>query len=489
MADNLTSISPLQKELYEGGVNDWLSFNRKRAWNFFGKEPAEGGQAPAAGSSTPASRSSHFAAFVGYNATGGAQPPDDEFATAGSNSYKQANYSGRTMYWPSMITRSALRNSRGSRAAFASLLSESALRAAQYVDIELERYILGDGSGTLGVVSSNTSEDPDASANTFYLTNRVDARKFQVGMYIQPWSARTAGATQQNFDDSPAVYYAQVTGVNLETGMITVDDIAGTPGSNDTLTTGSIITKANNRATTNGQSARSSTVRYEPMGIDGIISDRDSPMETGTTYGGLYGILAPSDYSGSANAGGVSAWASYVNRVSSGSRAYNDTLIQLALSEAQVRSGYTPNVIFTSYGGDIAVWDSRQGIRRSVNEQGISGGTAPGKMENPETGRYIEFGSQIPVVPCRFAPVGIDSTTATSAYTARTYTTSFLCAYTPMIKVKEWHKPRLLDDDGQVLRMQGRTAQFESVLEYQMETIALQRNCHAKVTDIVCQPI
>lgn len=486
MADNLASISPIQKELYEGGVNDWLSFNRKRAWNFFGKESAEGGQAPAAGSSTPPSRSSHFSAFVGYNATGGAQDPDVSFPTAGSNSYKQASYSGRTMYWPSMLTRSALRNSRGSRAAFASLLSESALRAAQYVDIELERYILGDGSGTLGVISSNTSEDPEATNNTFYLANRVDARKFQVGMYINVWSARTAGATQRVFDDSPATYHAQVTGVNLETGMITVSDIDGT----FTLAVGDVVTKANDQNSSNTYvGARSSTIRYEPMGIDGIISDRDSPMESGSTYGGLYGILAPSDAGGSANTGGVSAWASYVNRVSSGSRAYNDTLIQLALAEAQVRSGYTPNVIFTSYGGDIAVWDARQGIRRSVNEQGISGGTSPGKKENQEQGTYIEFGNMIPVVPCRFAPVGIDSTTATSAYTARTYTTSFLCAYTPMIKVKEWHKVRLLDDDGQVLRMQARTAQFESVLEYQMETIALQRNCHAKVTDIVCQPI
>lgn len=488
MADNLASISPIQKELYEGGVNDWLSFNRKRAWNFFGKEPAEGGQAPAAGSSTPPSRSSHFSAFVGYNATGGAQDPDVSFPTAGSNSYKQASYSGRTMYWPSMLTRSALRNSRGSRAAFASLLSESALRAAQYVDIELERYILGDGSGTLGVVSSNTSEDPDTGTETFYLTNRVDARKFQVGMYLNGWAARTAGAAQRHFNDTGPDYIARVESVNLETGAITTDGIGGTP----TLVAGDVLTKANDQNTSGSNlswGARNSTIRYEPMGIDGIISDRDSPMESGSTYGGLYGILAPSDYSGSANTGGVSAWASYVNRVSSGSRAYNDTLIQLALAEAQVRSGYTPNVIFTSYGGDIAVWDARQGIRRSVNEQGISGGTSPGKKENQEQGTYIEFGNMIPVVPCRFAPVGIDSTTATSAYTARTYTTSFLCAYTPMIKVKEWHKVRLLDDDGQVLRMQARTAQFESVLEYQMETIALQRNCHAKVTDIVCQPI
>ena len=486
MADNLSSISPIQKELYEGGVNDWLSFNKKRAWNFFGKESAEGGQAPAAGSATPPSRSSHFSAFVGYNATGGAQDPDVSFPTAGSNSYKQASYSGRTMYWPSMLTRSALRNSRGSRAAFASLLSESALRAAQYVDIELERYILGDGSGTLGVVSSNTSEDPDSGSTTVYLANRVDARKFQVGMNVNGWSARTAGATQRVFATS--VDYGTISAVNLETGALTITGIT----TGVTLAAGDVLTKANDQNSANSNrywGARNATIRYEPMGIDGIISDRDSPMESGSTYGGLYGILAPSDAGGSANTGGVSAWASYVNRVSSGSRAYNDTLIQLALAEAQVRSGYTPNVIFTSYGGDIAVWDARQGIRRSVNEQGISGGTSPGKKENQESGTYIEFGNMIPVVPCRFAPVSVDSTTATSAYTARTYTTSFLCAYTPMIKVKEWHKPRLLDDDGQVLRMQARTAQFESVLEYQMETITLQRNCHAKVTDIVCQPI
>ena len=485
MPDTLTTFSPAQKEVYEGGINNWLSFNKKRAWNFFGKEGAFGGQAPAAGSATPASKSSHFSAFVGFNATGGAQPPDDEFPTSGNLSYKQANYTGRTLYWPAMMTRSALRNSRGDKAAFGELLAEMSMRSAQYVDLELERYCMGDGSGTLGVVSSNTSEDPDASTETFYLTNKVDARKFQVGMYIAGWSARTAGATQRVWDDSPADYVAEVTGVNLETGMITVDAIDGTP----TVAAGDVITKANNNATTNGQSARSSTVRYEPMGLDGLISDRDSPMETGTTYGGLFGILAPSDYSGSANTGGVSAWASYVNRVSSGSRAYNDTLIQLALAEAQVRSGFTPNVIFTSYGGDIEVWSSRQGIRRTINQQEISGGAAPGKAENPESGRYIEFGNQIPVIPCRFAPVGIDSTTVTSAYTARTYTTSFLCAYTPMIKIKEWHKVRLLDDDGQVMRMQSRTAKFESVLEYQYEMITLQRNCHAKVTDIVCQPI
>lgn len=477
MADNLTSMSPAQKEVYEGAINSWLSYNRKRAWNFIGKESAFGGQAPIVGSSTQPPKSSHFAAHVGFNSTGGFQDPDLTFPTAGSNSYKQAAYSGRTAYWPNMVTRSVIRNTKGDKAAFAEAMSEISMRAAQVIEIDLERVLMGDGSGTLGVVASATS----ASPGVITLKNPVDARKFQVGMYLNAYDARTAGATQQNFSTTGSVKLMTVTAVDLSAGTVSVTTI-GTGGTQ--ISAGDVLTKGNDQNSSDTyQGARTSTVRNEPMGLDGIVSDRDSPMETGATYGGLFGILAPADYSGNANTGGVATWASYVNRVASGSRAYADTYLQLAVSQAEVNSGFTPNVCFTSYGGDLEIWQSRQGIRRTVNDQGVTGGAAPGKKESAETGNYLEFGNSIPVVPCRFAPVSVDSAVSTQM------TTSFIFVYTPKVKVKEWHKPRFLDDDGQLWRMQGRVAQFESVMEYQYETICTQRNCHAKVTDIQSQAL
>lgn len=465
MGETLTTFSPAQKEIYLGVLRDHLN-SKAQIYGWMDKRGADGGSAPAAGSSTAPSNSRHFTAHTGRNAGGGFVAPDNTIPVAGNQSYKRGSYIGRTLYFPINVARSVIRNTRTDAAAYGRAMVESAKRAANDVTNEMERVVQGDGSGFLGEISSFS-----AGAETITLKNPADARKFYVGMYISPFSARTAGATQRVFDTGDS--YEQVTAVNRSTGVITVGSI----GAGNDLAAGDNLVRAYDLGSSSFAAARTSTIRYEPVGIDGIVSDRDSPMETSSTYGGLYGILAPADYGGTTNgASGVSTWASYVNRTSSTGRAYSDDILQSLVDMCEINSGMKPNLIITSYGGRNEFAKTKTAIRRTVNSMSISGENGGGFSEDVDSKRFLEY-EDIPIVPSRYAPVGLDSASAK--------TCSFTAVNTERLWIDEWHKIRFMDDDGLTWRMVSRTPFFEAILEYQCEVVSDQRNCHAKATDIL----
>lgn len=469
MGDTLTTFSPLQKKIYTGIIESHLN-NKNQLWSWFEKRGADGGQVPAAGSSTEPAVGRYFTVHNGRNTGGGFTDPDGTYPIAGNQGYSRGVINPRTLHFPINVSKSGIRNTRTDAAAYGRLMVESATRAANDVGVKLERVICGDGSGTLGVVGA-------VSTATITLKNPADARKFYSGMLLGSFDARTAGAIAQNFASSQL--YGIVSSVDPTAGTVVMNaTIAGSPA----VSAGDVLIDGFQTATGVTPTyaySRTSTIRYEPMGIDGIVSDRDSPMETGTTYGGLYGILAPADYSGSANTGGVTSWASYVNRVTSGtSRAYNDTILQSLKDRIEIDSGMAPDIYVTSYGGRVEFVNARQAIRRTVNTMTIAGETGGGFSENTESKQFVEFDGK-PIVPSRFAPVDRD------ANASGNYTTSFFALNTSHIWVEEWHKLRFVDDDGNTWRMVGRTPFFEAILEYQCEVASNRRNCHAKATQII----
>ena len=476
MGDTLTTFSPLQKKIYTGIIESHLN-NKNQLWSWFEKRGADGGQLPAAGSSTEPAVGRYFTVHNGRNTGGGFTDPDGTYPIAGAQGYSRGVINPRTLHFPINVSKSGIRNTRTDAAAYGRLMVESATRAANDVGVKLERVICGDGSGTLGSVASIGAY---SGGSAYTLTNPADARKFFVGQVITGFSARTANSTWRVF--AAGVNYATITAVDPTAGTVTMTNTANnitgaTIAAGDVLVEGFTITTGPTYSAS--RSTSPTTIRYEPMGIDGIVSDRDSPMETGTTYGGLYGILAPADYSGSANTGGVTSWASYVNRVTSGtSRAYNDTILQSLKDRIEIDSGLAPDIYVTSYGGRVEFVNARQAIRRTVNTMTIAGETGGGFSENTEAKQFVEFDGK-PIVPSRFAPVGRD------ANTSGNYTTSFLALNTSHIWVEEWHKLRFIDDDGNTWRMVGRTPFFEAILEYQCEVAANRRNCHAKATQII----
>lgn len=473
MPDSISTMSPQQKEVYFGKIQE-LQNNNNQLWQWIEKRGAEGGSAPAAGSGTPPTESRHFVVHTNRNAGGGFIAPEGDYPTSGAQGYKRGSYVGRTMHMSASVSTLAIRNTANDSAAYARALVESATKLGNDFSVRLERVMCGDGSGTLGVVASK-------SGATITLKNPADARKFGVGDWLQAFNARTANATARVFDTSES--FAYVTAINPTTGVLTIN---GMQSANSDLAAGDVLSLVYPNVSTvsdvsSGSSqfgkSRTATVRYEPQGIDSLVSDRDSPMESAaTTYGGLFGIIAPADYSGNSNAGGVTQWASYVNRSSSTGRAYTDDLLQSLVDSCEINSGTKPKIIVTSYAGRNEFAKSKQAIRRTVNSMNISGETGGGFSENTESKRFLEF-EDIPIVPSRFAPVDLDSSSQK--------TCSFIALNTDHIWVDEWHKPRFVDYDGLTWRLMSRSPYFEGIMEYQCEIVTDRRNAHAKAVDVL----
>lgn len=489
--DTLTTFSPSQKEVYTGIINEVLN-SKQQINGFIDTIDAQGGGVINTAPGTTATRGLHFDVHLGRNATGGAQNPEIGFPSAGSQRYKQGYFQGRTIYWPMSVSRGAIVRTKGNEAAYAQVMVEAAARTAKDLQNEEERMLLGDGSGTLGTVLSAVTFSSNVA--TIPLDNYQDLLKFQVGQLIQGWSARTTGATQRQVittGTGTPTYLAVVSGITLSTSAPSIQAVAQDAGTwtATAITTGDVITKASDAvsgavAISQNQGPRTSTLRFEPNGLDGIINDCDTPMESGTSAGGFCGINAPAAYGtsnisgggGSANAGGEPAWASYVDR-STTPRAFSDTLMQNMLDAAMIKYGERPNIIACSYGARTEFANSKLAIRRTVNTTAISGDTGGGFNENEGSGDFVQYDG-IRIVPSRYAPTSFISPSLTATYLAWSQ---------DLIKRYQWHGVKFVDDDGLTWRMSGRTPVFEAYLEHTYEIVTFKRNAHAKAIAVLAQ--
>lgn len=495
MAENLLSFGPAQKEVYFGKVNEQLNSD-DTIFGWIPKEPADGGSVATATQATAnTSKALRFSVHLGRNAVATFMDPEGNFPTAGAQVYKAGYIQGKTIYLPTSVSVAAIERTRTDPAAFAPVMIDAATRAGNDLRNECERAIMGDGSGTIGVQSGSVTFASNVA--TLTLDNYQDAIKWQVGMYINAWSARTYGATQRQLITTGAglpTYTAIVTGVSLSTASppvatITCTAVDGGTWSVTAIVTGDVYTRGNsaNTSTTAGQAAaaaRTANQRYEPMGIDGVTLDCDSPMETGTTALGFEGINAANGYgtgvagaSGSTNgATGTLGWQAYVNRATTG-RAFNPAIIQ-SLQDRPCRDySDQPNLYVTSFGGRWEYANSLFGIRRTVNTIEMSGNTGGGFRENIKQKKFTEYGD-VPVVPSRFCRTDLISAQLC---------TNLYALNMNRLRIKEWNKPRFMDVDGLQWRMIGRTPFFESILEYTWELHTEARIAHARAAAILAQ--
>lgn len=497
MADTLSSFSPAQKEKYIGIVNEVLN-SREQLWGWIDKVPADGGgvistqNTGATGTTTQ--RGLHFTVHLGRNATGSWQDPEGAFPTASNQTYVQGYMQGRTMYWPLNVSRAAIARTKSDDVAYARVMVESAIRTGNDVRNELERTVWGDGSGTLGTLTGALSGGGPTYTAT--LDNYQDMIKFSIGQVVSIFTNRTNAGTKVTFGSGATFNdVAKITAINLGTSpnfTVTLSAVAGTFGALGTaVAAGAVMVKAsvdsaNASATINGErTGGPGGIRYGMMGIDGIILDCDSPMESGGSAG-LYGILATSQYGtgtingqgngGTANAAGFPTWQSYVNRNST-SRAYNDALLQSLLDRPMIDYGEQPTCFATSYGGRWEYVNSKLGIRRYVNTPSLSGSQQGGFTEDEGAKSFPEYHG-LPIIPGRFAQTW-------NLGQLNTLCTNFYAVNLNTLKGYEWHPVRFMDDDGLTWRMIQRTPFFEAILEYTVEMMTVARNSHAKAINVI----
>jgi hypothetical protein len=495
--DTLTTFSPSQKEVYCGIINEVLN-SKQQINGFIDTIEAQGGGVINTAPGTTATRGLHFDVHVTRNSTGTFQNPEIGFPSAGNQGYRQGYFQGRTIYWPMSVSRAAVVKTKGNEAAYAQVMVEAAARTAKDLQNEEERSLLGDGSGTLGTVGAAVTFN--AGVATIPLDNYQDLLKFYEGMFIGGWSARTTGATQRQIitaGDGTPTFMAVVTGITASVANPSIQATfqTGTTWTATALTTGDVLTKASDgisgaAAISQQQGPRTATLRFEPNGLDGIVNDCDTPMESGTgaTQGGFCGINAPTAYGtanisgggGATNTGGLRAWAAYVDRATTG-RAFSDTIMQNMLDACMIKYGERPDIMTCSYGARTEFANSKLAIRRTVNTTAISGSTGGGYNENEASGEFVSYDG-IRIVPSRYAPTSNLGSVASPIHTA-----TYLAWNQDLIKRYQWHGVKFMDDDGLTWRMPLRTPVFESVLEHTYELVTFKRNAHAKAIAVLAQ--
>lgn len=115
-----------------------------------------------------------------------------------------------SIYGSVRLTGHALDVSEGSNAAaFAYALDEEVNGMVLGMNLELARYMMGDGSGALAQVNGTVS-----SSTTFVVDN-PDTRWLEIGMTIDAWTTKTGGSQEINS--------VEITDINRSTNTVTVD--------------------------------------------------------------------------------------------------------------------------------------------------------------------------------------------------------------------------------------------------------------------------
>ncbi len=319
----------------------------------------------------------------------------------------------------------------------------------------LEIRIMGDGTGALGQVVLVTP----TPNNALSFSTPIPLRKLYVGQKIVVWDTqgRNAAATELQWDNPGTTSEMTVQSINPNVNSVVVDEAINAASALGVAGTGFL-----------GQSgARTATGRLEIMGMDGAILDRDSPMEdVGQGGSGFQGIIAPSDFSGSANANGEATWRSPTFRNGGTNRPVTESLLQQACDAVEIGSNGLVDTFVCPYGVRLDFALDQLTIRRNMNTPSLSGPNSPGFSEDVDGGRFVQYGGYR-IIPQRFCPAN----------------TVFALSWSRQ-GLKFWARPQWWDD-GNILRRnwEGRTsynAEMFSFLEYYLD----ERNAHARIEDV-----
>lgn len=306
----------------------------------------------------------------------------------------------------------------------------------------LDRIMCGTGTGRLCSIASRsganpytmTIQDSAAAAGTF-----PDLRKIGLNMLVDQWSTDASGAS----NDAASWSVTDVAPSGVASDFV-LQDITGTSTGTPVGTAGRIITRAG---------ARTSTTRNEAMGLGGILSASNPPLDSG----GLQGI--------SVSTAGNAYWKAYVSSAAS-LRPLNGPLLQTLCDGASMRGRGKISYFFVTYGIRAEYAELQQNVRRSVNTARIAGDTTGGIIEDEDTRDFLEY-NRIPLVMDKYVPA--------NTIFAPDLSSIFMAVYAPW----DW-----LDDDGRVLKWVPDYASFTAILYMYGELACQQRNRNAIATQV-----
>ena len=177
----LSNISGMLKNLYIGPIRDQLNnstvlFNRLEK----NEEDVHGADLKA-----------YIPLFhkrnqgIGWRSEGGTLP------TADRRTHTQTSISMAYLYGQIKISGQAIRGSRNAATAFAKVVTNEVRGMVEGLKIEVNRSMWGDGSGALSQTNQTTG-----SVTADVLFSVDDASKFEVGMVVDTYAAKTGGSVQ-----------------------------------------------------------------------------------------------------------------------------------------------------------------------------------------------------------------------------------------------------------------------------------------------------
>lgn len=148
---------------------------------------------------------------IGWRAVGGTLP------TAGRRDYVKATVAMTYLYGKIRIAGQAIKASRNNNYAFAKVVDTEVRGMVEGLKIEVNRALYGDGSGAMG-------KDTDTVHTNAVLFSVDDASRFEEGMLVDSFTAKTAGTQHLSG--------ATITAVDRRNDKIAVD-LVGTEAQND----------------------------------------------------------------------------------------------------------------------------------------------------------------------------------------------------------------------------------------------------------------
>lgn len=337
--------------------------------------------------------------------------------------------------------------------------------------------LMGDGSGSLATVRGSAADGGGVGPQIHI--DVWDARKFIVGELIEVWGAsgadttteeaRDAGAALQTIKDSGASSDSEIG------STVTLNRIANVAAhaSDSTLATITLTDDADFGSGVTALDAdgdviavagtRASSARYDIMGLDGIVRDRDAYID-----GNFQGINCIKTAQGAADTTGVSKWASQMFSNGGTLRPPTERVFQRAMDAVEIHANSQRiNKWIMGYGARLEWAVGQQSVRRHVNTKSLSGAQGGGFSENTTSGDYVEYGN-VPMVPNRFCRPDVIYGTVWED-----------------IEMYYWARQQWWDDDGSVIRRApGRTTEYEAENFAIAEVAVGNRNAHARIEDV-----
>lgn len=295
--------------------------------------------------------------------SGGAVPTN---VVAGYQGVNNATVTPKIVQGAIQIAQDAIDRSANDRGAFYEVVDFEMMGIVQDLAEDLDRQCHGDGSGTL----ANTTAVPVGA------TIAVDYhRPFFEGMIVDGWDSSASGAAARDAD----LVISSVARNTDGSGVLT---FTGAPA---TLTDNDVLVR---------KDARTATAGYEFMGLNGIVSATNPPLES--TFEGITRT-------------GNAYWQSIVN---ASTAAPSEALIQSAVDQVHDDSNGDINALLTNRRTRFALYNSLASSNptRFVDTNVIQPGILSGKVEDhhPDAHDYLFWDGRVPIIVDKYCPINVD---------------------------------------------------------------------------------